>query len=347
MEASSPSRRPVGPWRGGWRRLRRDRASFLSLIAVVVILLLALFGGAIASRLFGHDGDTPFLYAANANQRAVGPWTHVPTPSNPPFDAYGQLLTPPKGTKSTLFVLGADGPLGRDELIRLLDGLRTSLEVGVGAMLVALLIALPVGALAGYFGGLVDAAVSQFTETFMAFPLLLFLLFANKYLIGDFRSFGWGWVVPEGAPGEAVLIGVFTAFYPTRLIRAELFVLRHAEFVEAAHMVGASTWRILRRDLLPHLAPIILVWAAIAIGTNILAEVGLSFLGVGVQSSTPTLGSLLSTVWGTIYNPQTYDSHAYTPWQTILPMVAIVVTVVCLNRFSEALRRAMEPREVR
>ena len=214
-------------------------------------------------------------------------------------------------------------------------------------MLVSLLIALPLGSLAGYFGGAIDAVVSQLTETIMAFPLLLFLLFANRYLISDFRSVGWSWVMPDGAPAEALLIGVFTAFYPTRLIRAELFSLRHAEFVEAAHMVGASNWRILRRHLLPHLAPTLLVWGAIAVGTNILAEVGLSFLGVGVQASVPTLGSLLSTVWGTIFNPQTYNSQVYTPWQTVFPMVAIVVTVVSLNRLSEALRRAMEPRETR
>jgi ABC-type dipeptide/oligopeptide/nickel transport system permease subunit len=338
---------PVGPWRGGWRRLRRDRWGLLSLVAVCLILTLALFGGAGVTRLVGHGGSQPFLYAANSSQKPVGPWTHVATPDNPPFDDYGNLLAAPKGSKRTLFLLGADGPLGRDEAIRLLDGLRTSLEIGVGAMLVALLISLPIGAAAGYFGGMTDALVSQVTETFMAFPLLLFLLFANRYLIGDIRSVGWGSTVPDGVVGEAVLIGLFTAFYPLRLIRAQLFTLRNAEFVEAAHMVGASDRRILRRHLSPHLAPLLLVWAGIAIGTNILAEVGLSFLGVGVQASTPSLGSLLSTVWGTIYNPRNYDSHAYTPWQTIFPMVTIVLTVVCLNRLSEALRRAMEPRATR
>ena len=176
--------------------------------------------------------------------RPVGPWTHVPAPANPRFGNYGNLLPAPKGTKRELFVLGADGPIGRDELIRLLDGLRTSLEIALGAMLVSLAIAVPVGAAAGYFGGAVDAVVSQLTETFMAFPLLLFLLFANRYLVGDFRSLGWSWVVPDGAAAEAVLIGVFTAFYPTRLIRAQLFVASprrvrrgraHGRRVELAH----------------------------------------------------------------------------------------------------------------
>jgi peptide/nickel transport system permease protein len=141
--------RPAGPWRSGWRRLRRDRGGLVSLVAVALIVLVALFGSAVVSRLVGHDGNAPFLYAASTGERAVGPWTHVPVPSNPPFDAYGNLLPAPKGTRTTLFVLGADGPLGRDELIRLLDGLRTSLEVGLGAMLVALVLAVPFGTLAG------------------------------------------------------------------------------------------------------------------------------------------------------------------------------------------------------
>jgi ABC-type dipeptide/oligopeptide/nickel transport system permease subunit len=343
MDPRPPSR-SGGPWRSGWRRLRRDRGGFLSLVIVVALLLAALFGSAVVTRLVGHDGNTPYAYAAGNDRRPVGPWTHVPAPANPRLDDFGALLPAPKGSKRVLFVLGADGPIGRDELIRLLDGLRTSLEISLGAMIVALAIALPVGAAAGYFGGAVDAIVSQLTETFMAFPLLLFLLFANRYLIGDFRSLGWSWVVPDGAVAEALLIGVFTAFYPTRLIRAQLFVLRHAEFVDAAHMVGASNWRILRRHLLPHLAPILLVWGAIAVGTNILAEVGLSFLGIGVQASTPSLGSLLSEIWGTIYSTVPYDPKQHTAWQTIFPMVVIITTVVALNRLSEGIRRATEPR---
>jgi peptide/nickel transport system permease protein len=103
----------------------------------------------------------------------------------------------------------------------------------------------------------------------------------------------------------------------------------------------------MRRHLLPHLAPTLLVWGAVAVGTNMLVEVGLSFLGLGVQPWIPTLGNLLSTVWGTIFNPHTYNSHDYTPWQTVFPMVAMVSTVVCLNRLADAIRQAMEPRALR
>lgn len=342
--ANQSATRPIGPWKAGWRRLRRDRWGIASLVIVVVLFSLALFGGAMVTRLVGHDGARPFTYAANESQRPVGPWAHVPEPVNPPIDQYGNLKKPPKGTPSTLFILGADGPLGRDEAIRLLDGMRTSLEIGVGAMLVALLIGLPLGAIAGYFGGWVDATISQVTETAMAFPLLLFLLFVNRYFLGDLRSVGWSWVVPDGVIGESVLIGLFTAFYPTRLIRAQLLTLRNEEFVEAAQMVGATDGRILRKHLLPHLAPTLLAWGGVAIGTNMLAEIGLSFLGIGVQPWIPTLGTLLSTVWGTIFNPHNYDPHAYTPWQTIWPMLALVLMVVSLNRLSEGVRRAFEPK---
>src|SRR4051812_32405028 len=142
----APSLRSGGPWRSGWRRLRRDRGGMLAFVAVVFLLLLALFGSAVVARLVGHDGNQPFLYAAGDDRKPVGPWARVPNPPNPSFGEYGNLLPPPKGTTTELFVLGADGPIGRDELIRLLDGLRTSLEISIGAMLVALAIALPIGA---------------------------------------------------------------------------------------------------------------------------------------------------------------------------------------------------------
>ncbi len=189
-----------------------------------------------------------FPFAANTLLRPVGPLTRVPAPHQVRYDDYGGLLRPRAGGRTALLIFGADGPLGRDELIRLLDGLRVSLSIAIGAALIALLIALPVGCVSGYFGGVTDAVVSQFTEIIMAFPLLLFLVFANTHLQG-LRAVGWGWVFPAGVLDEALLIGVFTAFYPTRLIRAQMLVLRNAEFVESARMVGASHWRILRRHL--------------------------------------------------------------------------------------------------
>ena len=118
----------------------------------------------------------------------------------------------------------------------------------------------------------------------MAFPLLLFLIFASARVSSSLQFVNYSWVVPKGVFAEAVLIGLFTSFYPTRLIRAHLLTLRSAEFVEASHMIGASNRRIMWRQLLPHVVPTLLVWSAIAVGTNILLEVGLSFIGVGMPA---------------------------------------------------------------
>jgi ABC-type dipeptide/oligopeptide/nickel transport system permease subunit len=333
--------RPRGPWGAAWQRIRRDRWTTVALGILAVVIVLALVGGAIVTRIVGHDGARPFPYAATGpHLTPVGPWAHVPATAQTELDDYGNIVPPKKGAKTTLLVLGADGSLGRDELIRLLDGGRTSLEIGLGAVIVALLVAVPIGSVAGYFGGVVDAVVSRFTETVMAFPMLLFLVFATAKLAPTLEGIAYSWVVPKGVFADMLLIGLFTSFYPTRLVRSQLLVLRNAEFVDAAHMIGASDRRILRRHLFPHLVPTLLVWGAIAVATNILLEVSLSFIGIGVPAAVPTWGSLLSNAWGTIY---TRSLSTPTVWQTLFPTLAILVTVVALNQVSEGVRRALDP----
>lgn len=307
-------------------------------------MLLSFAGGPIASRLLGHNGYDQFPYAANIDLKPVGPFTRVPALNTAPGNtASGGLAPPPPGTKTTLLVFGADGPLGRDELIRVLDGGKTSLEIAITAVLIALVVGLPLGALSGYFGGATDALVARLTDTVMAFPLMLFLVFASVQLDAVLDPIGYGWWFPPGVLAEAMLIGAFTSFYPTRLVRAQVLQLRQSEFVEAAEMVGASRRRILVRHLSPHLIPTMLVWGAVAVATNILIEVGLSFIGAGVQVSTATWGSLLSTTWGTLLAPQTYTSTGFTPWQTVFPTVAILLSVLSLNQLSEGLRHALDP----
>jgi peptide/nickel transport system permease protein len=332
-----------GLWGLTWRRFARDRWSVAAGCLFAAIVLASFGGGPVASALVGHSGTDLFPYAAKGDAlKPVGPWTHVPALHQARTDQYGDLMPVPR-TRSTLLVLGADGPLGRDELLRLLDGGRTSLEIGLGAVLVALLLGVPLGCAAGYFGGVTDAVVSRLTETVMAFPLILLLVFASVRLRGPLMTLAYGSVLPPGVVGVSLLIGIFTCFYPIRLVRAQLLALREAEFVQAAQMIGASNLRILRRHLLPHLVPLLLVWSAIAVATNMLLEVGISFIGAGVQASTATWGSLLSTSWGTLFGPVTYDGTRNTPWQTVFPTLAILLTVVSLNQVSEGVRRALDP----
>ena len=186
------------PWRTAWRRLKRDRWSLAALVVLCAVVLVSAAGGPVASKLVGHSGEDLFPYATGVNFKPVGPWTRVPAVHAARTDIYGGTLPPPKHVKKTLLVFGGDGVLGRDEFIRVLDGGRASLEIGLLAVLVSLVLAVPIGAVAGYFGGWVDAVVSRVTETAMAFPLLLFLVFASVHLGSLVRDIGVGSVAAAG-----------------------------------------------------------------------------------------------------------------------------------------------------
>jgi ABC-type dipeptide/oligopeptide/nickel transport system permease subunit len=333
----------LGPFRLTLRRIRRDRWTLAAVSLLAFIAFCSFAGGSIASAFLGHSAQDQYPYAVDDNFRPAGPWTRVPDTPYVNANDYGDTIPPPKGTKKTLLVLGADGSLGRDELLRLLDGGRTSLEIGIFGVFVALLVGVPLGIVSGYFGGFTDTVVSRLTESIMAFPLILFLVFASVRLADTLTPIGWGQWIPDGVFLVGLLIGLFTWFYPARLVRAEMLTLRNAEYVSAARSLGASEWRIVRRHLVPHVLPGLIVWAAIAVAANILLEVGLSFVGVGVQAQTPTWGSMLSQVWGTIFAPGRYNATTYSTWQTILPTLAILLTVFALNQLSEGIRSALEP----
>jgi ABC-type dipeptide/oligopeptide/nickel transport system permease subunit len=318
----------------------------VALVALLIVMVASFAGGPIASTLLGHNGSDLFPYAVNDNFKPVTPWSHVPVIFQAASLPDNSIAPPPKNAKRTLFILGADSDVGRDEFIRLLDGGKASLEVGFGAVLIAALIGLPLGALAGFYGRWLDAIVSRLTELVMAFPLILLLVLVSVRLRPTLEPIAIRHVLPPGVFEVALTIGIFTSFYPLRLVRAQMLTLRHAEFVEAEHMIGASNRRILVRHLLPHLLPTLLVWGAVAVGTNILLEVGLSFIGAGVPLTTPTWGSMLATTWGTIYSPHLYDARAFTPWLTVVPTLAILISVVSLNQVAEGARRALAPREL-
>jgi peptide/nickel transport system permease protein len=349
VSAAAPSR-PVGPWLVAWRRLRRDRVALASGIVLAAVVLAVVAGAPLAERLLGHGPDDPFPYAVTGTLRPVGPWTHVwdtfQIPSVADDDGLG-LPPPPRGTGKTLFVLGADGPLGRDELLRLLYGGRVSLVVGVGATLIALAIGAVLGALAGYLGGVVDAVISRFTDLVMAFPYLLFLVLIGSTVSGGLGDVTLHGLLAKGVLQLVVLIGAFTWFYPARIVRAQLLSLREAEFVEASAMTGAGGLRIVRTHLLPHLVPPLVVYATLAVATNVMLEIGVTFLGAGVRLPTSSWGSLLAQTWGSILNPNPYNAASTQPWLTVFPSLAIFVTVFSLNQFGEGLREALDPRASR
>jgi len=341
--------RAQGQWALAWRRFKRDRVA----VGCAVFLLLLVFavgpGAPLYGKLVGHGPNDFFPYAVSVGLRPAGPFTVTyATHEVAGDDPYAlKHPPPPKGTGKTLLLLGADSSLGRDEFMRVLYGGRVSLEVAAGAAVVAILLGMLLGALAGYFGGWVDAVISRFTDLVMAFPLLLFLV-----MIGSLFSYGltrWTFhgALNQGVFQLIVIIGAFTWFYPARIVRAQIQSLRNREFVEAAQMVGARDTRIVRTHLLPHVVPPLLAYGTLLVATNIMIEVGVTFLGAGIKLPTASWGSLLAQTWGSILNPNPYNPATTQPWLTLCPSIAIFLTVFALNQFGEGLREATDPRSVR
>jgi peptide/nickel transport system permease protein len=328
-----------------WRVLRSDRLLFAAAVATLVLALTIVVGPPIFSKLLGHSSDTPLPYATDPiTRKPVGPlsWVYATTREYTDDSGYIRKDPPPSDAKKTLLVFGGDSTLGRDELLRVLEGGRTSLEVAIGGTIVAMMIGVVLGSLAGFLGGWVDAAISRLTEFVMAFPLLLLVIAIGSQSSNRFDTITLGFL-PEGVVSLVVLIGLFTWFYPARIIRTQVAELRTREFVDAAVMVGAKDWRILRTHVWPHVLPTALVYTTLLIPVNILLEAGITFLGVGIKLPTPSWGNLLSAVWGSPLNP----TSNFTPlkgqiWLTILPSTMIFLTVFAFNQLGEGLREAFD-----
>jgi len=332
-----------GPWGLVWLRLKRNRAALAAGIVFLAIVLVCFVGAPVAAHLLGHGPDDPFPYAVTVELEPVGPWTRVPDTN--------EFVDVTADTPRTLFILGADGTLGRDQFLRLLYGGQVSLQIGLGAALLALLIGVPLGIIAGYLGGWMDWTVSRWTELFMGFPLLLFLV-AIGYTIGPrFSDVTLGGAFQPGVLVLIVLIGVFSWFLPARVIRAQVLELREHEFVEAARMTGAGDAWIMRKHVLPHLVAPIVVWGTLITASFIVFEAAISVLNLGVQLPTASWGNMFSSNWGTllVYDPFRADQQTSfyaekSSWIVFWPTAALFLTIVSLAAFGEGLRRAIDPR---
>ena len=315
-----------GYWELVWIRFRRDKIALLS-FGVVVLLFAAAFAGApLAAHLLGHGPNTIFDYGTNPTTfTPVGPWSHI---------SAAQLGQDPTHFGKTLLILGADGQLGRDLFLRILYGAQVSLEVGVFATFGSVVLGVIMGLLAGYLRGWIDTVISRLIEIVMVFPYLLFII-ALKIVAGPALNNVTLGFLPKGVFTLALIFTVFGWFYPARIMRGVVLSLREKEFVEAARMTGASDLRIMRSHLLPHLVAPIIVYSTLIIATNILAEAGLSFLGLGIDLPTPSWGNLLSTA------PDYYRTQV---WILIFPGLAILITTMAFNLLGDGLRDAFDPR---
>jgi peptide/nickel transport system permease protein len=349
FEGSVELPRPRGEWALAWTRLKRDRLALGCGVFLVLLVFAVGPGAPLYGKLVGHGPNDFFPYAVSVSLRPAGPFTVTwDTPEVAGDDPFAlKHPDPPAGTGKTLLLLGADSQLGRDEFLRILYGGRVSLEVAVGAALVAILIGVTLGSLAGYFGGWIDAVVSRFTDLVMAFPLLLFLVMIGSLFTHGIQDWTLHGLFNQGVMELVLIIGAFTWFYPARLVRGQIQSLRHKEFVDAAQMVGARDARIMRTHLLPHVVPPLLAYGTLLIATNIMIEVGVTFLGAGIKLPTASWGSLLAQTWGSILNPNPFNPATTQPWLTLCPSIAIFLAVFALNQFGEGLREATDPRAVR
>jgi peptide/nickel transport system permease protein len=310
-----------GYWEQVWRRFKKDKVAVLGGITIIFLILAAFIGAPIAKALLGHGPDDLFYTALDANGQPIGPWAHVPDPANP-----GQTV---------FLILGADSTLGRDEFLRLLYGARVSFEVALLATFGSISIGVLLGSIAGFYRGWVDTVVSRVTEITMAFPVLLFII-ALASTIGDsLNNITFGGIVGRGVFNLFIVLTLFGWFYPARIMRSVVLSLREKEFVEAARMVGSSDWRIIRSHILPHLVAPMIVYATISVASFIIAEAGLSYLGVGIKLPTASWGNLLQ---------QASDYYTTQPWLMVWPGLAVLITTLSFNLLGDGMRDAFDPR---
>lgn len=225
-----------------------------------------------------------------------------------------------QNTYQKTYYLGTD-IYGRDLLSRLILGVRVSLSVGLMAVLISMVIGVGLGAIAGYFGGKVDAAISWFMNVIWSLPSLL-LVIAISFALG--KGF---WQI-------FIAVGLSTWVDVARLVRGQVMALKQVEFVEAAKALGFSNGRIIVKHILPNIAGPILVVASANFASAILLETGLSFLGFGAQPPMPSWGTMIKEHYGYIIMDAAYLA--------VLPGLAIMLTVYAFNLIAIGLRDAFD-----
>jgi peptide/nickel transport system permease protein len=270
--------------------LRRDPVALISVLAVIVLALVAIF----APLLAPHNPLQAYPNGLSADGAPVSP--------------------------GSTFLLGTD-PNGRDVLSRLIFGARVSLLVGVVATGLASAIGVLVGAVAGYAGGIVDSVLMRITDVVLSFPILLFCV---------------ALIAITGPSTRNVMLVIAFGYwtYLARIVRGLVLSLKEREFVVAARTLGIGHRAILRRHILPHLVPAIVVYSTLGIATSILIEASLSYLGIGVPLPQASWGQMIS-------QGQQYFQTA--PWLLIAPGVALVLTVLAFNLAGDWLTDLLDP----
>jgi peptide/nickel transport system permease protein len=313
------------PWYLAYRRLRRNRVALASLGLFVAICVFVL-AAPLWARHVAHTGPntthTTEKVSVDGEKRDV-------------VSVEGKPIGPLWFAAGGRFFLGADGGLGRDEMVRLMYGGRTSMLIALAAGLITTLLATILGLLAGYFRGATDSVISRILDVIWAFPVVLLGI-----ALGTALALGGLKVGPIEISGNSLwitilIIGVVYTPYMARSIRGEVLALREKEFVEAAVSQGAGPLRVMFAELLPNLWSTVIVFFALNIANSMLLESALSYLGAGVQAPNSSWGKMVSAGVDLIYTA---------PLLAFAPGVMILLTVLSLNVFGDGLRDALDPK---
>ncbi|MEW8956144.1 ABC transporter permease [Clostridium sp.] len=275
-------------WGEVWRRLKRNRPAMIGLIVICLLIILAVMAGYIA------DYDN-VVVKQNLEERLQGP--------------------------SSKYILGTD-EFGRDIFGRLIHGARVSLRVGILAVGIAIVIGGALGAIAGYYGGILDNIIMRIMDVFLAVPSILLAISIVSALGTNLFNL-------------MLSIGISSVPSYARIVRASVLSIREQEFIEAAKAIGANDVRLVMRHIIPNsLAPVI-VQATLGVAGAILSTAGLSFIGLGIQPPDPEWGAMLA-------GGRQYLRDA---WHvTTFPGIAIMITILSLNLLGDGLRDALDPR---
>jgi peptide/nickel transport system permease protein len=270
-----------------WRRLLKKPAATLGLIVVLGFVALAVFAPMLA-------------------------------PYDPIATSWTRIRRPP----SELFWFGTD-ELGRDIFSRIIYGARASLQAGVISVVIAMLLGVPFGLVAGYAGGWTDGVIGRCTDALLACPFLILAIAMAAFLGPSLTN-------------AMIAIGISAMPIFVRLTRAAVLAVKSEDYVEAARAAGNPHWRILGRHILPNILPPLIVQATLTIATAIIAESALSFLGLGQQPPQPSWGSMLNTA-------RSFMSQA--PHMALWPGLAICLLVLAFNLLGDGLRDVLDPKE--
>lgn len=284
-----------------WRRFRRHKPAMIGMVVLGLLILYALAGSLIVSEKYSNYNDTSIRLEAPSTGH-------------------------PFGTDS----------IGRDVLARSIYGGQISLLIGLTAVVVETILGILVGALAGYYGGLVDSILMRITEAMLNIPEIFLLIVMAKYFGGKIPELNiFGRTFSGSVVVIVLIIGLTSWMYLARIVRAQFLSLKENEFVLAAKATGTSNFEIIFRHILPNSVAPIVVSATLGIANAILAEAYISFLGLGVQPPTATWGNMLD-------GANNYLESA--PWLWFFPGLLILLTVLSINFLGDGLRDALDPR---